>query len=78
MIRILCDFNGMYEGGDNAVVLNEKFVPPEVLVPGTRVILYEPGLEKEVEMECEAIVRRGKIWPWIGEIVKGTFKYPDK
>ena len=53
------------------MALNERSVPPEVLVPGTRVILYEP---EEVEMRCEAIVRRGKVWPWVADIVKGTFK----
>ena len=69
MIRLLVHFADTED--DGAVVLNESHIPPEVLVTGTRVILYEP---EEVEMRCEAIVRRGKVWPWVAEIIEGTFR----
>jgi hypothetical protein len=72
MIRLHVDFNGLYEGEHNAVALNEAHVPPEVLVPGTRVILYEP--DGDGYMECDAIVRHGKIWPWVGEVI-GPIRY---
>lgn len=68
MIRILNDFNLMEE--DRAVVLHVEHTPPEVLVPGTRVILYEPG-----QMECEAIVRRGKQFAWVADMIEETIKY---
>lgn len=69
MIRILNDFNLMED--DRAVVLHVEHTPPEALVPGIRVVLYEPG-----DIECEAIVRRGKTWPWVADIVEGTIKNP--
>jgi hypothetical protein len=43
------------------------------LVTGTRVVLYEPN-----QIECEAIVRRGKTWPWVAEVVEGTVRYPSE
>ena len=68
MIKIYNDFNT--REGDWEVVLNERFTPPEALVEGTRIIVV-----CEDSFECEAIVRRGKIWPWIGDVVAGTVKY---
>jgi len=67
MIRILNDFNLMED--EWSVVLHEMHTPAEALVPGTRVVLYEPD-----QIECEAIVRRGKTWPWVADIVAGTMK----
>jgi hypothetical protein len=71
VIRILNDFNTRED--DWVIVLNEARTPPEALVTGTRVILYEPD-----DVECEAIVRPGKTWPWVAEVVKGTVKYPGE
>ena len=69
MIKVSNDFNLMEDG--RAVVLNSS-TPAEALVPGTRIILCEPG-----QFECEAIVRRGKAWPWVANMLDGTFKdYP--
>jgi hypothetical protein len=68
MIKIYNDFNT--REGDWEVVLNERFTPPEALVEGTRVIIV-----CEVSFECEAIVRHGKVWPWIGDVVAGTVRY---
>ena len=68
MIKIYNDFNT--REGDWEVVLNERFTPPEALVEGTRVIIV-----CEVSFECEAIVRHGKVWRWIGDVVPGTVKY---
>jgi hypothetical protein len=66
MIRISVDFNRMAD--DQAVIL-PSWTPSEALVPGTRVILYEPD-----DIECEAIVRRDAAFPWVAEIVKGTMR----
>lgn len=69
MVRVLADFNA--RDGYLRILLPTD-APAEVLVPGTRVILYEPD-----ELECEAIVRRGETWPWVADIVEGTIKdYP--
>ena len=46
-----------------------KLVPMKELTVGTKVILYEPG-----DIECEAIVRHGKSWEWVAEIVEGTIR----
>jgi hypothetical protein len=69
MIRIATDFN--WREGHTTIVLPDD-VPVEVLVTGTRIILYEP-YQKEW-MECEAIVHPGERWPWVADIVKGTIK----
>lgn len=66
LMRIDTDFN--WREDYLTIVLPDR-VPAEVLVPGMRIILYEPG-----GMECEAIVRRGKTWPWVADIVEGTIK----
>ena len=58
---------------ERAVVLHVEHTPPEALVPGTRVILYEPG-----DIECEAIVRRGKQFAWVAEIIEETIKCPSE
>jgi hypothetical protein len=54
---------------DDQTVILPSSTPSEALVPGTRVILYEPD-----DIECEAIVRRDTAFSWVAEIVKGTMK----
>jgi len=66
MIRIWVDFNGME---DDHIVRLPSDTPAEALVPGARVILYEPD-----DIECEAIVRRRATDVWVGDIVKGTMR----
>lgn len=66
LVRIRADFNA--RDGYLGILLPDD-APAQVLVPGTRVILYEPG-----ELECEAIVRRGERCPWAADIVEGTIK----
>lgn len=68
LVRIMTDFNWRE---DYLTIVLPNGVPAEVLVPGTRIILYEPG-----DIECEAIVRRGETWPWVADIVEGTIKAP--
>jgi hypothetical protein len=66
MVQITTDFN--WREDILTVVLPDR-VPIEILVPGTRIVLHEPG-----GMECEAIVRRGNTWPWVADIVEDTIK----
>lgn len=66
MLRISVDCNSR-EGLRTIVVPSDRMDPTD-LVDGRRVVLYEPG------MECEAILLRGKIWPWVADIVDGTVK----
>ena len=66
MLKILIDVNWREE--NNAIVIPEESVSRDNLLEGKRVILYEPG------MECEAILRRGAVWPWVADIVEGTIK----
>jgi hypothetical protein len=69
LVRIATDFN--WREDYRTIVLPDR-APAEVLVPGTRIILYEPDA-----FECEAIVRRGETWPWVADIIEGTIKnYP--
>jgi hypothetical protein len=68
MIRILNDFNDRED--ERTVVLNDARLPPDAMVPGARVFLYEPD-----QIECEAIVRRGKTWPWVAEMIAGTIRH---
>jgi hypothetical protein len=65
---IAVDFNNME--GDWEVALN-RHTPPEVLVPGTRVFVYDPG-----DIEGEGIVKRGKRFDWIAEIIVETIRAP--
>ena len=44
-------------------------VPEEARREGALVILYEPG-----DIECEAIVRRGRRWEWVAEILDGMIR----
>jgi hypothetical protein len=67
MLRIGVDFNT--REGPRTIVLTEQNVPPEILVEGTRVILYEEG-----DMECEAVVRKGDTWDWVADIIEGTIR----
>jgi hypothetical protein len=74
MITVSNDFNKMEgrRGKGWAVVLHEEHTPPEVLVPGTRIIVSYPG-----EMECEAIVEHGKYHRWVAKIIEETFFHFD-
>jgi hypothetical protein len=70
LVRIMNDFNKM-EGEWN-VVLHPSHTPPEVLVPGTRVFVYETG-----QLEGEGIVQRGKRYDWVAEMIVETIRYVD-
>jgi hypothetical protein len=67
MLRISVEMN--LREDRRTVVIPSKLVPMNQLTVGTNVILYEPG-----DIECEAIVQRGKSWEWVAEIVEGTIK----
>ena len=72
-VRIMNDFHkheGDWENGWK-VALNLRSTPPEVLVPGTRVFLYDSG-----DIEGEGIVQRGERYDWVAEIIPGTFRAP--
>ena len=75
MIKIINDFNKMEGSRGNhwSVVLHVEHTPPEALVVGRRVIVSTPG-----ESECEAIVKRGKYYPWVAEIIEETLHYFDE
>jgi hypothetical protein len=66
MIRIEIDCN--WREDMRTIVLPEARVAEFGLQGGERVILHEPG------MECEAIVRCGKQWPWVADVIEGTIK----
>jgi hypothetical protein len=66
MLKIAVDMN-LRE--DQRTIVIPKLVPMKELTVGTKVILYEPG-----DIECEAIVRHGKSWEWVAEIVEGTIR----
>jgi hypothetical protein len=66
MLKIAVDTN-LRE--DQRTIVTPKLVPMKELTVGTKVILYEPG-----DIECEAIVRHGKSWEWVAEIVEGTIR----
>ncbi|MBI2739176.1 MAG: hypothetical protein HYX38_21870 [Rhodospirillales bacterium] len=50
------------------IVVPLQLVSEFQLKVGDRVLLYEPGTE------CEAILRHGKQWPWVADIVEGTIR----
>ena len=66
MIRLEVDINR--REGHRTIVIPEQSVLGKDLKVGTTVVLYEPG------MECEAILRHGKDWPWVADIIEGTIK----
>ena len=68
-VRICNDFNKL-EGEWN-VVLHREHTPPEVLVPGTRVFVYDSA-----DIEGEGIVQRGKHYDWVAEMIVETIRYP--
>jgi hypothetical protein len=70
MLRVQVDFNHVDDG--DAIGLMEKDTPPQVKVVGTRIILCASDLE------CEAIVRRGKWSEWAADIVLETLKDIDE
>ena len=65
---IAVDFNNME--GDWEVALN-RHTPPEVLVPGTRVFVYDSA-----DIEGEGIVQRGKWHRWVAEMIVETIRAP--
>jgi hypothetical protein len=72
-VRIMNDFHKSEGdwGTGWKVALNLRNTPPEVLVPGTRVFLYDSG-----DIEGEGIVQRGKLFPWVAEMIPETFCAP--
>lgn len=66
MLRLEVDIN--LREGDRAIVIPSQSATGKELRVGERVVLYEPG------MECEAVLRRGKAWPWVADILDGTIK----
>jgi hypothetical protein len=69
LVRLMNDFNRKEDRW--SIVLNPAYTPPEVLVPGTRVFLYETG-----QFEGIGIVQRGKIYPWVAEMIVETICSP--
>ena len=68
-VRIPNDFHTT-EGEWN-VVLRPEHTPPEALVPGTRVFLYDSG-----DIEGVGIVQRGKHYDWVAEMIVETIRAP--
>ncbi len=66
MIRIAVDCN--WREDTRTIVIPHEDVPESHLRVGAKVTLHEPG------MECEAILRHGKQWPWVADIIEGTIK----
>lgn len=66
MIRIAVDCN--WREDTRTIVIRHENVPEFHLRVGVKVTLHEPG------MECEAILRHGKRWPWVADIIEGTIK----
>jgi hypothetical protein len=69
LIRISNDFNKMEPPW--SVVLHPEHTPPEVLIPGTRVFVYDRG-----DIEGIGIVQRGKYFPWVAEMIPDTIRAP--
>ncbi len=51
MFRVWVDFNDTDDCG--SIAIRPQHTPPQVQVPGARIVLYDPG-----ELECEAVVPR--------------------
>ena len=68
LVRIRVDFNRREDSRTIALGSSAE-VPEEVRREGALVILYEPG-----DIECEAIVRRGRRWEWVADILDGTIR----
>jgi hypothetical protein len=68
-IRIPHDFQTT--DGEWNMVLRPEHTPPEALVPGTRVFLYDSG-----DIEGVGIVQRGKHYPWVAEMIVETIRAP--
>jgi len=69
MLRVFVDCNRMV--GDMTVAIKnpDEQIPEDLRKEGTRVILYEPG------MECDGILRRAEApWEWVADIVAGTVR----
>ena len=69
LVRIMNDFNKMEQPW--SVVLHREHTPPEVLVPGTRVFVYDQG-----DIEGIGIVQRGRLFPWVAEMIPDTIRAP--
>jgi hypothetical protein len=69
LVRILNDFNKTEDTW--SIVLHREHTPPEVLVPGTRVFVYEPG-----QLEGIGIVQRGRFFPWVAQMIVETIRSP--
>jgi len=68
LVRIRVDFNRREDSGTIALGSSAE-VPEEIRREGALVILYEPG-----DIECEAIVRKGRRWEWVADILDGTIR----
>ena len=69
MLRVFIDCNRMVGPRTVAIHSPEDQIPEELRKEGTRVILYEPG------MECEGILRRTeRPWEWVADIVAETVR----
>jgi len=68
MVRIRVDFNRREDFRTIALGSSAE-IPEEARREGALVILYEPG-----DIECEAVVRRGRRWEWVADILDGTIR----
>jgi hypothetical protein len=66
MLRIRVDVNEREE--PHAVAIQPDWAPAESLRVGESVVLYDPG------MECEAILRHGKRWEWVADVIWQTIR----
>lgn len=68
MIRIEVDFN--HSEGQNIICVPTKAQRNlgKNLREGTRLIIHEK------DIECEAILERGKVWSWVAKVIEGTIK----
>ncbi|MBN9087821.1 MAG: hypothetical protein J0J01_13000 [Reyranella sp.] len=60
MLRILID--GNRNEGPWTVVIPHKWLNPNELIEGRRVVVYEG------DQEWIAVLRRGEVWPWVADI----------
>lgn len=68
IVRIPVDFNRR-EGVGTIALGSSADIPKEAQRVGALVTLYE-----DEDIECEAIVRRGKRWEWVADILDGTIR----
>ena len=65
--RIRVDFNR--REGPGTIAISPEDVPTDELKVGALVTLYETG-----DIECEAILRHGRRWEWVADILDGTIR----